>query len=149
MSKLRILAVGLLVISGVAALSQAPSQPTIWASKPDVAGFEKMVANRLAAAQTSIDQVTAVKGARTIENTLAPFDEAVRQINSSIYLASLIQQVHPDAPFRDSATAMVSKASSVQVALSLNRDVYQSLSALDVSKSTPPPPTSLKPTSPH
>ena len=135
MSKLRILAVGLLVISGVAALSQAPSQPTIWASKPDVAGFEKMVANRLAAAQTSIDQVTAVKGARTIENTLAPFDEAVRQINSSIYLASLIQQVHPDAPFRDSATAMVSKASAVQVALSLNRDVYQALSGLDVSKS--------------
>jgi thimet oligopeptidase len=135
MSKGSIFAVGLLVISGVVALGQAPSQPTVWASKPDVAGFQKMVTDRLAAAQTSIDQVTAVKGARTIDNTIVPFDEAVRQINSSIYLASLIQQVHPDAAFRDSATAMVSKASSVQTALSLNRGVYQALSSLDVSKS--------------
>ena len=135
MSKTGILAVGWLIISGVTALGQAPSQPTIWASKPDVAGFEKMVTGRLAAAQTAIDQVTAVNGARTIDNTLVPFDEALRQINSSIYLASLIQQVHPDATFRDSATAMVSKASAVQVALALNRDVYQTLSSLDVSKS--------------
>jgi thimet oligopeptidase len=135
MFKARIFAVGLLVISGVAALGQAPSQPTVWASKPDVPGFEKKIGDRLAAAQTSIDQVTAVKGGRTIDNTLVPFDEAVRQINSSIYMASLIQQVHPDAAFRDSATAMVSKASSVQTALSLNRDVYQALSSLDLSKS--------------
>ncbi len=135
MSKAGILAVGLLVIFAVAAIGQAPSQPTVWASKPDVAGFQKMVTDRLAAAQTSIDQVTAVKGARTIENTLMPFDEAVRQINSSIYLASLIEQVHPDAKFRDAATAMVSKASAAQTALALNRDVYQALFSLDVSKS--------------
>jgi Zn-dependent oligopeptidase len=135
MSKAGILAVGWLIISGVTALGQSPSQPTIWASKPDVAGFEKMVTGRLAAAQTAIDQVTAVKGARTIDNTLMPFDEAVRQINSSIYLASLIQQVHPDAAFRDSATAMVSKASAVQVGLALNREVYLALTSLDVSKS--------------
>jgi thimet oligopeptidase len=122
-------------MSAVAALSQAPAQPTVWASKPDVAGFEKIINDRLAAAQTSIDQVTGVKGARTVENTLVPFDEAVRQINTSIYLAGLIQQVHPDAKFRDSATTMVSKASAVQVALALNRDVYQALSGLDVSKS--------------
>ena len=130
----RVFAVGLLLISAVAAFGQAPSQPTVWATKPDVAGFEKIIGDRLASAQTSIDQVTAVKGARTIENTLAPFDEAVRQINSSIYLAGLIQQVHPDAKFRDSATNMVSKASAAQTALALNRDVYQALSALDVSK---------------
>jgi len=135
MFKVRIFAVGLLVISTVTALAQAPSQPTVWASKPDLAGFEKMVTDRLAAAQTSIDQVTAVKGARTIDNTLVPFDEAVRQINTSIYLSSLILQVHPDAKFRDSATNMVSKASAAQTALALNRDVYQALSSLDVSKS--------------
>ena len=129
----RIFAVGLLLITAVV-FGQAPAQPTVWATKPDVAGFEKIIGDRLAAAQTSIDQVTAVKGARTIENTLAPFDEAVRQINSSLYLAGLIQQVHPDAKFRDSATNMVSKASAAQTALALNRDVYQALSGLDVSK---------------
>jgi thimet oligopeptidase len=135
MFKAIIFAFGLLVISTAAAFGQAPAQPTVWASKPDLAGFEKMVTDRLAAAQTSIDQVTAVKGARTIDNTLVPFDEAVRQINTSIYLSSLILQVHPDAKFRDSATNMVSKASAAQTALALNRDVYQALSSLDVSKS--------------
>src|SRR5713101_9425481 len=135
MFKAIIFAFGLLVISTAAAFGQAPAQPTVWASKPDLAGFEKMVTDRLAAAQTSIDQVTAVKGARTIDNTLVPFDEAVRQINTSIYLSSLFLQVHPDAKVRDSATNMVSKASAAQTALALNRDVYQALSGLDVAKS--------------
>jgi thimet oligopeptidase len=113
--------------------AQTSTQPTIWASKPDVAAFEKIVNDHLAAAQADIDRITAVKGTRTIENTLAPFDEAVRQINSGAYLAGLMQQVHPDSNFRDRATEMVRKASALQTALSLNRDIYQALSSLDVS----------------
>ena len=120
-----------------AALAQTASQPTVWASKPDVAGFEKIVNGRLSAADTAIAKLTSAKGARTIDNTLAPFDDAVQHINSAIYLAALMQQVHPDATFRDHATEMVRKASAVQTALSLNRDVYQALSSLDVSKADP------------
>jgi thimet oligopeptidase len=110
------------------------SQPTIWASKPDVAAFEKIENDRLAAVQRSIDTLLAVKGNRTIENTLVPYDEAVRQNDSVAYFAGLMEQVHPDATFRDHATAMVTKASAVQTAISLNQDVYNALSALDLSK---------------
>ncbi len=117
--------------------AQAPSQPTIWASKPDVTGFEKIVNDRLSAAQMAIDQITSVKGSRTIENTLAPYDETIRQINASLYLAALMQQVHPDATYRDHATEMVRKASAVQTALSLNRDVYHALASLDLAKADP------------
>jgi thimet oligopeptidase len=109
-------------------------QPTIWASKPDVVAFEKIENDRLAAVQRSIDTLLAVKGKRTIENTLVPYDEAVRQNNSAAYLAGLMEQVHPDATFRDHATAMVTKASAVQTAISLNHDVYNALAALDLSK---------------
>lgn len=109
------------------------SQPTVWASKPDVAGFEAIENDHLAAAQRSIDTLVASKGQRTIENTLTPFDEAIRQINTAAYLASLLQQVHPDAAFRDHATAMLTKASAVQTALALNHDVYTALAALDLS----------------
>src|SRR6266566_3451089 len=122
----------LLVVSTVAA--QAPSQPTIWASKPDVVAFEKIVNDRLTAAQSDIDKITAAKGARTIDNSVAPFDAALTQINSANYLAGLMQQVHPDARFRDRATEMVRKASAAQTALSLNHDVYQALAVLDQSK---------------
>jgi len=110
------------------------SQPTVWVAKPDVAAFEKMENDRLSAAQASIDTLLTAKGARTIENTLAPFDEAVRQVNSAAYLAGLMEQVHPEATFRDHATAMLTKASAAQTAISLNHDVYNALAALDLSK---------------
>ena len=110
------------------------SQPTIWAAKPDVAAFEKIENERLAAAQRSVDTLLAAKGARTIENTLAPLDEAFRQINSAAYFAQLMEQVHPDAAFRDHATAMATRASAAQTAIALNHDVYSALAALDLSK---------------
>jgi thimet oligopeptidase len=119
------------------ASAQTQLQPTIWASKPDVNGFEKIVNDHLTAAQAAIDQVTSVKGTRSIDNTLAPFDEAIRQINTSAYLSALMQQVHPDSAFRDRATEMVRKASAAQTALSLNHEVYQALVSLDVSKADP------------
>jgi len=110
------------------------SQPTIWSSRPDVAAFEKIENHRLAAGQRSIDTLVAAKGPRTIENTLALYDEAVRQNNSAGYFASLMEQVHPDATFRDHATAMLTKASAAQTAIALNHDVYEALAAIDLSK---------------
>ena len=109
------------------------SQPTVWASNPNIAEWEKMENARLGAAQNSIDQLIAVKGPRTIENTLAPFDEAVRQLNAASYLAQIVEEVHPDATFRDHATAMTTKAADAQTALSLNQDVYRALASLDLS----------------
>ena len=111
-----------------------PSQPTLWSSKPDVPAFEKIENDRLAAAQKAIDELVTVKEARTIDNTLVPFDEAVHQLGSAQYFAGLMQQVHPDATFRDHATEMVRKASAAATALTLNHQVYEALSALDVSQ---------------
>jgi thimet oligopeptidase len=102
-----------------------------------VAAFEKTENDRLAAAQRSIDAIVAVKGARTIENTLVPFDDATRQINAVAYVSNLMQEVHPEAAFRDRATALVQKASAAGTALSLNQGVYQALAKLDVSKADP------------
>lgn len=126
----------LLASAGVVSVAsaQVPSQPTVWAAKPDVAGFEKIVNDRLASGQGSIDRLTAVKGKRTVDNTLVPFDEGLRQINSALYLAALMQQVHPDSTFRDHATQMLQKGSAVITALSLNHDVYAALSGLDLGK---------------
>ena len=126
-------AVVLCMIASASAQEAPSSQPPLWSSKPDVTAFEKLENDRLAAAQRSIDEITAVTGARTIQNTLVPYDEAIRQINAATYFASLMLEVHPDAAFRDRATDMTRKASAVQTALSLNRDVYHALSSLDLS----------------
>jgi thimet oligopeptidase len=124
----------LLLLATASAQTTPFNQAPLWSSKPDVSAFEKMENDRLAAAQRSIDQIVAVTGTRTIENTLAPYDEATRQLNAAAYFSSLMQQVHPDAAFRDHATAMTTKASSAATAMSLNRDVYKALATLDVSK---------------
>jgi len=130
----RLATIVLLIGSVAAAQPTAKVQPTVWAEKPNAAAFEKIVNDRLAAGQASIDQLVAVKGARTIENTLVPYDEAIRQLNAGTYLANLMFQVHPDATFRDLATKLVQKGTAAFTALSLNGDVYKALASLDLSK---------------
>jgi thimet oligopeptidase len=135
MIRIRPSAIVLLVVlvSAAAAQDLLSSQPPLWTSKPDAAAFEKIKNDRLAAAQRFIDAIVAVKGARTIENTLAPYDQAVERINAANYFADVMQKVHPDAAFRDRATAMVTKVSAANTALTLNREIYKALAALDVS----------------
>jgi thimet oligopeptidase len=121
------------LVTAVGAQEIPKSQPPLWISKPDVTAFEKIENDRLAAGQRAIDQIVAVKGARTIENTLALYDEAVRQLNAANYFSSLMEAVHPDSAFRDQARAMTRKASAAQTAVALNHEVYQSLAGLDLS----------------
>jgi Zn-dependent oligopeptidase len=111
--------------------------PPIWSTKPDVGAFEKIENQRLDAAQRSIGKIVAAKGPRTIDNTLANYDDAVWHINAAMYFSSLMEAVHPDAAFRDRATAMTRKVSAAQTALSLNRSVYQALAAVPVSQADP------------
>jgi thimet oligopeptidase len=127
-------AVMVLCVASVLAQMSPASQPPLWSAKPDVAAFDKVEDEHLAAAQKLLDALVAVKSPRTIENTLTLYDDAVREMNTAAYFAGLMQQVHPDATFRDHATAMFGKASAVQTAVSLNRDIYAALAALDVSK---------------
>jgi thimet oligopeptidase len=111
-----------------------PKSAPLWATKPDIAAFEKLENDRISAAERAIARITAVKGTRTTENTLAPYDEAIERLNAASYFSSLMEQVHPDAAFRDHASAMTTKVSSASTALSLNREVYNALASLDVSK---------------
>ncbi|HUJ25836.1 MAG TPA: M3 family metallopeptidase [Myxococcales bacterium] len=121
-----------LALAAGSARAQQLSQPTLWATRPDLAGFEKLVRDRIAAAQAAIDKLVAAEGPRTVDNTLAPYDEAVRQIDAAQNLAHLVEQVHPAADFRDKGTALNREVSAVQTALSLNRDVFKALSAIDL-----------------
>ena len=48
-----------------------------------------------------------------------------------------MQSVHPEAAFRDRATAMLQKVSATQTELSLNQEVYVALKSLDTSSTNP------------
>ena len=129
-----ILCLPIFLAAVLAAQKVTVSQPTVWATKPDIPAFEKIETDRLAAGQRSIDALLAVKGPRTIENTLAPLDDAFQQIGSAANLAGLMEQVHPDSAFRDHATTMLTKASATFTAISLNHEIYNALAAVDLSK---------------
>jgi thimet oligopeptidase len=131
------LAAVLAISADASAQTATVAQAPVWINKPDIAGFEKMENDRLAAGQRAIDQILSVKGAHTIENTLVPYDEIVTQYNAAGYLAGLLQQVHPDAKYRDSATGMTSKVGEAYSSLALNQGVYKALAAVDISGADP------------
>jgi thimet oligopeptidase len=87
--------------------------------------------------QKSLDALLAVKGPRTVDNTLAPYDDAIEQLDTAGNQAGLMQIVHPDAAIRDRAQALIRKVSAAGTALSLNTAVYQALSAMDVTSADP------------
>lgn len=74
------LALCLGLASLVSAQEPPKSQPSIWSAKPDVAAFEKMEDDRLAAAQRDIDQLVSVTGPRTIANTLALYAQRAKHV---------------------------------------------------------------------
>jgi thimet oligopeptidase len=120
-----------------AAGAAVPLGPPLWTSIPDVETFTSVEDARIAAAQKSIDAVATASGPRTIENTLVPYDDATRNLDSAAYQSGLMEEVAPDARYRDAATAMTRKVSAVQTDLSLNRKVYDALSAIDLSAADP------------
>src|SRR5215216_3595336 len=88
--------------------------------------------DRLAKAQKALDQMLAVEGKRTIDNTLKLYDEILIQVDAASYQTDLIQNVHPDAAMRAAAEKENQKISAFITTLSLNHDIYNALAALDL-----------------
>jgi len=111
--------------------------PHLWDKPLDPAIFEKRVNEQLDAVQKSISELLAVKGPRTIENTLSPYDDAIEKLDTAGTQSGLMQAVSPDANVRDRAQAMVQKVSAVATALSLNPAIFHALSDMDISRADP------------
>lgn len=120
-----------------AGAQNTPFGPHLWDKPLDPAILQQRVTDRLARAQKSLDDLLAVKGPRTVDNTLALYDAAVEQLDTAGNQSGLMQIVNPDAAIRDRAQAMVQKVAAAGTALSLNTGVYQALSAMDVSTADP------------
>ncbi|HWT00982.1 MAG TPA: M3 family metallopeptidase [Pyrinomonadaceae bacterium] len=118
-------------IAGSAAGKDGDDAP-FWTGKPDAAAFAKTQDERLAKARETIDRMIAVKGKRTVENTLKLYDEALIYLNVAGSQAALLQEVHPDAALRAAAEKASQKAQAFSTDLSLNRAVYDALSAMDL-----------------
>ena len=94
-----------------------------WSTGLPSAEFVNIQESRLKNARAAIDRMLAVKDKRTVENTLAPLDEAYTYLDSAAQQAGLMQEVHPDKAFRDAAEGIAQKISAFITDLSLNRAV--------------------------
>lgn len=85
------------------------------------------------AAQVLLDQILAVEGERTVENTLETMNRMAIELDAAGAKSSLFENVHPDADVRTAAEKGSQDVSAFVTELSLNRDVYDALAAVDVS----------------
>jgi thimet oligopeptidase len=112
--------------------------PHLWDAPLTPDTLQKRVDEQLTLAQKSLDQMLAVTGPRTIDNTLSPFDDASLQLDVALLQANAMQNVSPDTAVRDRAQQLVQKVSTFLTALSLNHKVYEALAAVDPANADAP-----------
>ena len=133
----RILGAGLALL-GMAGRGLAQNDRVhVWVGKLDAANLEKWTGGHLGQEQKYVDELLAVKGARTIENTLRPYDNAQNELALAGFQAYLMSALAPEKEVRDAGEAMTQTVQEASNALALNQDVYKALVALNVSAADP------------
>jgi thimet oligopeptidase len=123
--------------------SQSASHPIpdplhIWSGLADANAANAWVEHHLAASRACIAQLVAVTTARTIDNTLVPYDRACWHLRMAGSQSGVMFMVHPLADVRDAAQNLSQVIGAESVALSLNREVYQALADLNTSLTAAP-----------
>jgi len=90
------------------------------------------VSARLAAHQAALEGLLAVREPRTPQNTLGLYDKAIAELNLAGAQAGILNSVAADAAVRDQAQQDSQRVAMAGSALSLNREVYEALTAIDL-----------------
>ncbi len=104
----------------------------IWHGLREPEDAARWVEAHLEASRGAVAKLLAVKGERTVENTLALYDRAVWHLRMAGSQGHVMFMVHPAAGVRDVAQGLSQQVSAESVGLSLNREVYQALESVDV-----------------
>ena len=86
----------------------------------------------LETAKALLPTIKDVEGARTIDNTLVPYNDLLMGISQSGASAGLFSEVHPDEKIRDAARTCEQDVSAFVTELQLDRGLYDALAAVDV-----------------
>lgn len=113
---------------------EAASNAPFFEGISDPASLTQAVEARLARAQRRLDALLAFKGARTIANTLRPYDDIRIEVDGASALARAVLQLHPNAEMRKTGEALAERSAAFLSDLSLSRGVYDALASLDVSR---------------
>ena len=126
-----VLALAILAAPALAGYADPPPIP----NTPDE--MTGLVAAQLAKAQASLDQLLAVSGKRTIENTLVPYNQLSIALDLAGSMAGLMENVHPDPLVRAGAETAHQDVSKFITKLGLNRDLFDAMKSIDLSSADP------------
>ena len=90
------------------------------------------VSARLAAYEASLAALLAVTGERTPDNSLRLYDTALEQLSLAGAQAGMLNSVAASKAVRDQAQAEAQRVAQAASALSLNRNVYEALAAVNL-----------------
>jgi len=106
----------------------------IWSGLNTADEAQAWVEAHLQASRDRIAELVAPGSARSTVETLALYDQAAWHLRMAGSQAHVMFMVHPLAPVRDAAQQLSQVVAAEGVKLSLNRDVYKALEALDAGK---------------
>jgi len=118
------------VAAAPAAAPPATAALHAWEGGDDPASLERWVHGHMRRADAAVARVLAVQGARTLANTLRPYDDAINDLTLAAAQASVLYGVGATKELRDKAQALTQEANAAITALSLNQPVYRALAAL-------------------
>jgi thimet oligopeptidase len=115
--------------------SEKPADPLhAWVGLESPSDLDSWVQWHISEERRLVAELLAVRGTRTLENTLAPFDDAQAELDVAGREMYALFQVHAQSKIRDKAQELIEKLSTENDALGLNRDVYEALRAIELSK---------------
>ncbi|MGH7681340.1 MAG: M3 family metallopeptidase [Candidatus Eiseniibacteriota bacterium] len=117
-----------------AAAKDAPMPPIFFTGSPNLQSFQTGCEAEMAAAQKTLDELLAVKGKRTVANTLEKYNLVMTHGENAAYASHLMESVNPDSTFRATCEELTQKANKFLDDLSLNRPLYDALVQVDASK---------------
>jgi thimet oligopeptidase len=127
----------LVILIAASTTAAAESPPLFYSSRPDAPAFRAMCQGELKQAQAALDRVLAVKGKRTVQNTLVPYNELMLHADNAAYFSGLMESVHPDSTLRTTAEEMTQEAQKFLSELSLNRAVYDAIKGTELGNAEP------------
>ncbi len=127
---------GLIFLAGCASSGTSTTPQSMWALEATpldrtASELENSTTEHLAWAKALRRQIQAVYGPRNVENTLVPYNQMMMHLEAASSECSLFARVHPEEDVRTVAAEGERKVARYLTELSLGRDLYEALKAMD------------------
>ena len=134
MLRVAVAALLLLLPAVTPAAAQQPASAPFTTGITDPPSLKRVVDASLARARTLLDQMLAVKGPRTVSNTLEPYDTLIGELFTAGGQVAVMAELHPDPAVRDSADELDRTVNAFADEIPLRADVYAALKAIDLTR---------------